>query len=58
MIGTGAAKTLLGGAVVVIKTARDAANHAGWWLRYQAGGTAHDGDGPPPRRSPEPDRGT
>lgn len=53
MIGTDAAKTLLGGAVVVLKTARDAAGHVGWWLRYQVEGTAReDEDAPPsPRRS-------
>ena len=48
MIGTDAAKTLLGGAVVVLKTARDVAGHAAWWLRYQAEGTAHEGEDAPP----------
>ena len=42
MIGTDAGKTLLGGAVVVLRTARDLAGHAAWWLCYQVEGTAHD----------------
>jgi hypothetical protein len=44
MSGTEAVKTLLGGAVVVLDTAREAAGHAAWWLRYQVQGTARDAD--------------
>ena len=57
MIGAEAAKTLLGGAVVVLVTAREVASHAGWWLRYQVEGTAHDGDDTPaaPKRPPAGD---
>ena len=53
MSGTEAVKTLLGGAVVVLGTARDVASHAAWWLRYQLEGTAHEGEDAPtaPKRS-------
>jgi len=52
MSGTEAVKTLLGGAVVVLGTARDVASHAAWWLRYQVEGTAHDGDDTPAAPKP------
>ena len=57
MIGAEAAKTLLGGAVVVLVTAREVASHAGWWLRYQVEGTARDGEDArgAPKRSPTRD---
>jgi hypothetical protein len=48
MIGTEAAKTLLGGAVVVLNAARDMGGHAAWWLRYQVEGTARDDEHAPP----------
>ncbi len=48
MIGTEAAKNLLGAAVVVLKTARDATGHVAWWLRYQVEGTAREDEDPPP----------
>jgi hypothetical protein len=53
MSGTEAVKTLLGGAVVVLGTAREVASHAAWWLRYQVEGTAHEGEDAPaaPKRS-------
>jgi hypothetical protein len=53
MNGTDAGKTLLGGAVVVLSTARDLAGHAAWWLRYQVEGTARDDEDarPAPERS-------
>jgi hypothetical protein len=53
MSGTEAVKTLLGGAVVVLGTARDVASHAAWWVRYQVEGTAHDDEDAPaaPKRS-------
>ena len=50
MSGTEAVKTLLGGAVVVLGTARDVASHAAWWVRYQVEGTTHEGDEPPAAR--------
>jgi len=50
MSGTEVAKTLLGGAVVVLRTAREAAGHASWWLRYQVEGTTHEGDEAPAAR--------
>jgi len=55
MIGTDAGKTLLGGAVVVLSTARDLAGHAAWWVRYQVEGTARDDENTRP--APEPGAG-
>ena len=56
MIGAGAAKTLVGGAVGVLAAVGAAARHVGWYLRYQADGTAHDDEHQPAEREDGPPR--
>jgi hypothetical protein len=56
MIGAGAAKTLVGGAVGVIAAVGAAARHMGWYLRYQSDGTAHDDENEAAEREDRPPR--
>jgi hypothetical protein len=51
MIGAGAAKTLVGGAVGVLAAVAAAARHMSWYVRYQTDGTAHDDEYQPAERN-------
>jgi len=50
MIATSVAKKLVGGAVGVLGVAGAVMSHLAWYIRYQAEGTAREGeDGETPR---------